>query len=81
MEEIGNYGAIIAVHGHKPPGFDLILGLKDVGLMLGASGAVKPPLPIASLLRDRYLSAIAKGRAHLDWSAIALGAADDAGTE
>ena len=37
------------------------------------------PMPVGSLLRDRFLSAIAKGRADLDWSAIALSASDDAG--
>ena len=47
--------------------------------MLQTAGAANAPMPTASLLRDRFISAIAKGRADLDWSAIALGAADDAG--
>jgi hypothetical protein len=34
---------------------------------------------IGSLLRDRFLSALAKNRGDLDWSALALGASDDAG--
>jgi hypothetical protein len=38
-------------------------------------------MPSASLLRDRFLTAIAKGRGDLDWSAIALGVAEDAGIE
>ena len=36
-------------------------------------------LPISSLLRDRMLSAMAKGRGDMDWSANALGATEDAG--
>ncbi len=31
------------------------------------------------LLRDRLLSGMAKGRQDLDWSALALGASEDAG--
>ena len=47
--------------------------------MLQTAAEVRAPMPTASLLHDRFVSAIAKGRADLDWSAIALGAADDAG--
>jgi hypothetical protein len=36
-------------------------------------------MPIGSLLGNRFLSALAKNRADLDWSALALGASDDAG--
>ena len=42
-------------------------------------GRGNAPMPTASLLHDRFVSAIAKGRSDMDWSAIALGAADDAG--
>ncbi len=73
------YGAAIAHRRHSPPGFRLPLGAKDVNLALKTAAEVNAPMPIASLLRDRFVGAIAKGRAELDWSAIALGAADDAG--
>ena len=73
------YGPAI-VHGRfTPAGFRLPLGLKDIDLVLQTAAAANAPMPTASLLRDRFISAIAKGRADLDWSAIALGAADDAG--
>jgi hypothetical protein len=36
-------------------------------------------MPLASLLRDRWLTAIAKGRENMDWTAVALGVAEDAG--
>jgi 3-hydroxyisobutyrate dehydrogenase-like beta-hydroxyacid dehydrogenase len=73
------YGPAIAHGRFTPAGFRLPLGLKDIELALETSRAVNAPMPTASLLRDRFVSAIAKGRAELDWSAIALGAADDAG--
>ncbi len=73
------YGPAIAHGRFTPAGFRLPLGLKDIELVLQTAGAANAPMPVASLLRDRFISAIARGRADLDWSAIALGAADDAG--
>jgi len=73
------YGPIIAHGRFTPAGFRLPLGLKDIDLVLQTALAANAPMPTASLLRERFISAIAKGRADLDWSAIALGAADDAG--
>jgi 3-hydroxyisobutyrate dehydrogenase-like beta-hydroxyacid dehydrogenase len=73
------YGAIISHGRFSPPGFRLPLGLKDINLVIQNAAEVTAPMPTASLLHDRFVSAIAKGRADLDWSAIALGAADDAG--
>ncbi len=73
------YGPVIAHGVFTPAGFRLPLGLKDIDLVLQTAGLANVPMPAASLLRDRFISAIAKGRADLDWSAIALGAADDAG--
>jgi len=73
------YGPLIAHGRFTPAGFRLPLGLKDIDLVLQTAAAANAPMPTASLLRDRFVSAIAKGRADLDWSAIALGAADDAG--
>jgi hypothetical protein len=34
---------------------------------------------LASLLHDRFLAMVAQGRADLDWTAVALGVARDAG--
>jgi 3-hydroxyisobutyrate dehydrogenase-like beta-hydroxyacid dehydrogenase len=73
------YGPLIAHGQFSPAGFRLPLGLKDIDLVLQTAVAANAPMPTASLLHDRFISAIAKGRADLDWSAIALGAADDAG--
>jgi 3-hydroxyisobutyrate dehydrogenase-like beta-hydroxyacid dehydrogenase len=73
------YGPMIAHRHHTPAGFRLPLGMKDIDLVLKTANEANVPMPIASMLRDRFISAIAKGRADMDWSAIALGAADDAG--
>ncbi|HQR52564.1 MAG TPA: NAD(P)-dependent oxidoreductase [Burkholderiales bacterium] len=74
-----NYGRIIAAQAYEPAGFRLALGMKDIKLVLGAAEASTAPMPIASLLHDRLLSAFAKNRQDLDWTAIALGTKEDAG--
>jgi 3-hydroxyisobutyrate dehydrogenase-like beta-hydroxyacid dehydrogenase len=73
------YGAAISHGKFTPAGFRLPLGLKDIDLALRTAEEAHAPMPTASLLHDRFVSAIAKGRSDMDWSAIALGAADDAG--
>ena len=73
------YGPMIAHRHHTPAGFRLALGMKDIDLVLKTATDANVPMPLASMLRDRFISAVAKGRADMDWSAIALGAADDAG--
>jgi 3-hydroxyisobutyrate dehydrogenase-like beta-hydroxyacid dehydrogenase len=73
------YGELI-VHGkHEPPGFALPLGLKDIRLVLQAAEAASVPMPIASVLRDRFLTAMARGNEKKDWSVIGRIAAEDAG--
>jgi 3-hydroxyisobutyrate dehydrogenase-like beta-hydroxyacid dehydrogenase len=74
-----NYGRLILGRQFSPPGFKLALGAKDIGLVLANGRETQTPLPLASLLNDRYLAALAKGRADLDWMAIALDVAADAG--
>jgi 3-hydroxyisobutyrate dehydrogenase-like beta-hydroxyacid dehydrogenase len=74
-----NYGRFILDRAFSPPGFRLPLGAKDVGLALAAGAETNTPLPLASLLRDRFLAAMAQGRGDLDWSAVTLNAAFDAG--
>ena len=71
----------IAHQQYVPPGFDLVLGMKDVGLALKAGEQADVPLPFASVLRDAFIDAIANGDADKDWSAIARVAARKAGLE
>ncbi|KXW55461.1 MAG: NAD(P)-dependent oxidoreductase [Betaproteobacteria bacterium] len=74
-----NYGKIIAQRQYEPAGFKLELGLKDVNLMHEASSNARVPMPIVDILYSRFLTSIAKNRAHFDWSAIELIAAENAG--
>ena len=74
------YGELIAGGKFEPAGFAAPLGLKDIRLTLAAAEAARVPLPLASLLRDRFLTLLANGGETLDWSAIARLAARDAGS-
>ncbi len=74
-----NYGRFILDQAFSPPGFKLSLGAKDVGLALAAGAESQVPLPLASLLRDRFLVSMAQGRGELDWTSIALNARAEAG--
>ncbi len=74
-----NYGGLIADQRYEPAGFRLRLGLKDTRLVLEAADAVSVPLPLASLLRDHFLAAIANGKGDMDWVALAQLAAENAG--
>lgn len=74
-----NYGGLIADQKFEPAGFAAPLGLKDIRLTLEAAENLKVPLPVASLLRDRFLALLAQGGERLDWSAVGGLAASDAG--
>jgi 3-hydroxyisobutyrate dehydrogenase-like beta-hydroxyacid dehydrogenase len=75
------YGNLIANQKFEPAGFAAPLGFKDVRLALQAAEDLRVPLPLASLLRDRFLRLLAEGGDHLDWSAISMLAAKDAGNQ
>jgi len=74
-----NYGKLIADQRYEPPGFKLRYGLKDLRLALATAEEVAAPMPLASLMRDRYLSAVAHGWGEIDWAGLARVAAADAG--
>jgi len=73
------YGAAIANAKFQPAGFALKLGLKDVRLVLAAAEECASPMPVASVLRDQFLSGLAQGQGEWDWSSIAAVAARNAG--
>jgi 3-hydroxyisobutyrate dehydrogenase-like beta-hydroxyacid dehydrogenase len=73
------YGNLIAKEQFEPAGFKVPLGLKDIKLVLAAAEAVSAPMPIASLVRDHLLTAMARGRSELDWSSLAQIPAENAG--
>ncbi|MGB6682874.1 MAG: NAD(P)-dependent oxidoreductase [Candidatus Acidiferrum sp.] len=73
------YGNLIVEGKYEPAGFALPLGLKDVRLVLQAAEAANVPMPIASVVRDRFITAMARGNQDKDWSVIGRVAAEDAG--
>ena len=74
-----SYGRRIADEQFSPAGFALKLGLKDMRLALETAGECAAPMPLASLIRDHLLSAMAHGQADLDWSSLARVPARNAG--
>jgi len=75
------YGRLILEPRFEPAGFAAPLGQKDIRLTLAAAETLNVPLPLASLLRDRFLTLLAQGGEALDWSAIGQLAARDSGLE
>jgi 3-hydroxyisobutyrate dehydrogenase-like beta-hydroxyacid dehydrogenase len=73
------YGGLIAGNKFEPAGFAAPLGQKDIRLTLAAGEHLGVPMPVASLLRDRFLTLIATGGENLDWSALGKLAAKDSG--
>ena len=73
------YGGLVAREEFEPAGFAATLGLKDIRLVLEAGEELRVPLPVASLLRDRFLTLLATGGGALDWSAVGALAAWEAG--
>jgi 3-hydroxyisobutyrate dehydrogenase-like beta-hydroxyacid dehydrogenase len=73
------YGALIASGRFEPAGFAAPLGQKDIRLLLAAADTLGVPMPVAGLLRDRFLTLLAHGGERLDWSAIGGLPAHDAG--
>ena len=73
------YGGLIADKKFQPAGFAAPLGFKDNRLVLAAAETLQVPLPLASLIYNRFLTLLAHGGEVLDWSAISQLAAEDAG--
>jgi 3-hydroxyisobutyrate dehydrogenase-like beta-hydroxyacid dehydrogenase len=73
------YGGLIAENKFEPAGFAAPLGQKDIRLTLAAAENLNVPMPVASLLRDRFLTLLANGGEKLDWSAVGKLAARDSG--
>ncbi len=74
-----NYGGMIVDEKFEPAAFPLKLGFKDLRLALEAAQELNVAMPIASAIRDQYLSALAHGQEQLDWSSVALVPARNAG--
>jgi 3-hydroxyisobutyrate dehydrogenase-like beta-hydroxyacid dehydrogenase len=73
------YGKLIASGRFEPAAFAAPLGYKDVRLAQAAADDLRVPMPLASLLHERFLRLLARGGDNLDWSAIGGLATLDAG--
>lgn len=74
-----NYGKLILERQFSPPGGPMKLGAKDNDLILEAGADFGATLPIASLLRDRFIASMARGDGELDFAALSNRAREDAG--
>jgi 3-hydroxyisobutyrate dehydrogenase-like beta-hydroxyacid dehydrogenase len=78
-------GRVHKIYGDKiirqsyAPGFVMPLALKDVRLALAEAENAGTPMPSVSVVRDRLITGIARGYGSLDWTALGLIAAEEAG--
>ena len=76
-------GRVHRIYGNKiveesyAPGFVMPLALKDVRLALAEAEKAGVSMPSATVVRDRLTAGIARGHAGLDWTALALVAAEE----
>jgi 3-hydroxyisobutyrate dehydrogenase-like beta-hydroxyacid dehydrogenase len=73
------FGPLIAAEKFEPAAFPAPLGYKDIRLALAEAENLGVPMPLASLLHDRFVRLFAQGGGHLDWSAIGGLSSEDAG--
>jgi len=73
------YGGKIVEGRYSPPGMAVPLATKDLRLALAEAEHAAVPMPAASLVHDRLVAMTARGWDELDWSALGLLAAVDAG--
>lgn len=73
-----NYGRMIVAKAYEPT-FALKLGLKDIELALAAAADTGVPMPMAGLLREQHIAAIARGYGDKDWAALGEYIAECAG--
>lgn len=73
------YGGKIVDERYRPAGMVAPLAIKDLRLALAEAEREAVPMPAASLVHDRLVGLVAAGGADLDWSALGLLEARDAG--
>jgi 3-hydroxyisobutyrate dehydrogenase-like beta-hydroxyacid dehydrogenase len=72
------YGNKIVTQSYAP-GFLMPLAFKDVLLALAEAESAGAPMPSVAVVRDRMIVGISRGYTDLDWSALGLIAAEEAG--
>jgi 3-hydroxyisobutyrate dehydrogenase-like beta-hydroxyacid dehydrogenase len=75
------YGDAIAKQRYEPPGFRLSLTLKDLRLALAAADEVSAPMPLADVVHESLLEAVARGDGERDLAAVAKVSMRRAGLE
>jgi 3-hydroxyisobutyrate dehydrogenase-like beta-hydroxyacid dehydrogenase len=75
------YGPLIAEGKYEPAAFAAPLAYKDIRLALAAAESLRVPMPLGSLLHDRFLRLLQEGGDRLDWAALGALAGQDAGGE
>jgi 3-hydroxyisobutyrate dehydrogenase-like beta-hydroxyacid dehydrogenase len=73
------YGPLIAQGKFEPAAFAAPLAYKDIRLALAAAESLRVPMPLGSLLHDRFLRLLVAGGEHLDWAALGGLATQDSG--
>ncbi len=73
------YGGKIIDERYRPAGMVASFAVKDLRLALAEAEREAVPMPAASLVHDRLVALVAGGGADLDWSALGLLEARDAG--
>lgn len=68
-----SYGGQMAAHDYVGGGIEIVY--KDLSLVMDAGSAAHVPLPLASVVRDSFLEAIAAGDGGLNLSGLARTAA------
>ncbi len=74
-----NYGRLLVEGKFKPAGFAAPLGLKDMRLAGQSAEKLRVPMPVLNVLRDHLLQTIAHEGDDVDWSAIGMTIAKNAG--
>ncbi|HKN31179.1 MAG TPA: NAD(P)-dependent oxidoreductase [Roseiarcus sp.] len=74
-----SYGGKIVEGRYSPAGMAAPLAIKDMRLALAEAEREAVPMPAASLVHDHLVAMVARGWAELDWSALGLLAAVEAG--
>ncbi|MEI9994954.1 MAG: NAD(P)-dependent oxidoreductase [Rhizomicrobium sp.] len=73
------YGKLIVSEAFEPPGFRLVLGLKDVNLARDAAAELGATLPLGDLMRTHLDEAVAAGWSEKDLTAVTALIAQKAG--
>jgi 3-hydroxyisobutyrate dehydrogenase-like beta-hydroxyacid dehydrogenase len=78
---IKNYGRLLLERAWDAPGFKAALGAKDVFLLKDAARKSRTPLPLAAVVEDKMLRALARGWGDKDWTVVHQGQREDAGLQ